>query len=56
MQTIENALNDEKCAVKYKPKKSPDVLAYKSKKKKRKNGTETGCVQPMVSNGGTNCA
>lgn len=56
MDTLEKALQDEKCAVKYKPKKSPDVLAFKQKKKKRKNGVETGCVSNVVSDGKTNCA
>lgn len=40
METIENAVNDSKCVVKYKPKRNPQTLAYKSKTKKRKIRTE----------------
>lgn len=36
--SITNAVNDEKCAVNYKPKAYPKFLAYKRKKKKREHG------------------
>lgn len=37
METIEDALNDPKCAIDYKPKAHPRFLAYKPKRKKRKD-------------------
>jgi len=44
-ETIFNTVSDEKCAVKYKPKKYPKFLAYQRKKKKAEDGFEPFCVQ-----------
>ena len=39
-ETVENAVNEEKCEVKYKPKAHPSFLANRIRKKKTKNGQE----------------
>lgn len=39
-ETIENAVQDEKCAVNYKPKAYPKFLAYRNKKKKQQECKE----------------
>ena len=44
METIERAVNDEKCTVKYKPKRNPRILAYGRRKKKRPCGKKSKCV------------
>ena len=43
-ETINNAVTDEKCQVKYQPKANPKFLAYKRRKKKNYVGEEPGCV------------
>jgi len=52
-ETIENAVNEEKCSVKYKPKAHPSFLANRLKKKKASERKKNDNISVRLSDGGS---